>query len=137
MRIDHIGIAVKDLGQAIRVYEKLLNRPCLKQEVIDSQRVKAAFFETGESKIELLSPTADDSVISKFLSKRGEGVHHIAFETDNIEEEMKRLQQEGFTLLSDKPVTGANGKRVIFLHPKQVTGVLVELCETMASPLSG
>lgn len=131
MRIDHVGIAVANLEEAIRLYSRLLNKPCLKREVVESQQAETAFFQTGESKIELLSPTSEDSVISRFLNKCGEGVHHIAFETADIKAEMERLRKEGFTLLSDQPAEGANGKRIVFLHPKEITGVLVELCETI------
>lgn len=131
MRIDHVGIAVANLEEAIRLYSRLLNKPCLKREVVESQQAETAFFHTGESKIELLSPTSEVSVISRFLNKCGEGVHHIAFETADIKAEMERLRKEGFTLLSDQPAEGANGKRIVFLHPKEITGVLVELCETI------
>lgn len=129
MQIDHIGIAVKDVEKAIPIYEKLLNRSCTSRETVESQSVNVAFFEAGESSIELLSSTSGDSAISKFLNKNGEGVHHIAFGTDDIEAETKRLQDEGFTPLTEQPVKGAHGKRVMFFHPKELTGVLVELCE--------
>ena len=131
MRIDHIGIAVNDLESAIKTYEKLLNRECYKREVVDQQDVETAFFKTSESKVELLGATSENSVINTFISKRGEGLHHLAFEVDNLEEEMTRLKKEGFTLLSDKPGVGADNKRIVFLHPKDSNGVLVELCESI------
>ncbi len=131
MHIDHIGIAVKDLEKSISVYEKILNITCSKREVVESEKVDTAFFQTGESKVELLGATSADSVIQKFIDKRGEGIHHIAFEVDNIENEITRLKNEGFTLLNDSPKQGADNKLVAFLHPKDTSGVLVELCETI------
>src|SRR5690625_3484128 len=128
MNIDHIGIAVADLDSAIELYSKLLKRTTCRREVVESQQTEVAFFQAGESAIELLSSTAEDSPVGKFLKKRGEGVHHIAFQTDDIESEIKRLKNEGLTPLSDQPVQGANGKRVMFFHPRDLTGVLVELC---------
>mgnify|MGYP001249931479 FL=1 len=132
MNIDHIGIAVADLDSAIELYSKLLKRTSYRREVVESQQTEVAFFQAGESAIELLSSIADDSPVGKFLKKRGEGVHHIAFQTDDIESEIKRLKNEGLTPLSDQPVQGANGKRVMFFHPRDLTGVLVELCETVS-----
>lgn len=131
MHIDHIGIAVKDLEKSISVYEKILNIACSKREVVESEKVDTAFFQTGESKVELLGATSADSVIQKFIDKRGEGIHHIAFEVDNIDDEIARLKNEGFTLLNDSPKQGADNKLVAFLHPKDTSGVLVELCETI------
>lgn len=130
MHIDHIGIAVKDLEKSISVYEKILNITCSKREVVENEKVDTAFFQTGESKVELLGATTADSVIQKFIDKRGEGIHHIAFEVDNIVDEIARLKDEGFTLLSETPKPGADNKLVVFLHPKDASGVLVELCET-------
>lgn len=129
--IDHIGIAVKNLEEAISTYEKLLNADCYKREVVEDQKVDTAFFKTGESKVELLGATADDSVIKKYVEKRGEGIHHVAFEVDDIRAEMKRLQTEGFTLLSDEPSRGADNKLVAFVHPKDNNGVLIELCQSL------
>ena len=128
--IDHIGIAVKDLEAAIETYEKLMDTQCYKREEVDSQKVETAFFKSGESKVELLGATSDDSVIKKYVDKRGEGMHHVAFEVDDIEAEMSRLREEGFTLLSEKPKMGADNKLVAFIHPNDTTGVLVELCQS-------
>ncbi|MCG2587864.1 methylmalonyl-CoA epimerase [Rhodohalobacter sulfatireducens] len=131
MYIDHIGIAVKDLEAAIETYEKLLQTPCYKREVVESQNVETAFLQTGESKVELLGATDPESVINKFIEKKGEGMHHVAFEVDDIQAEIKRLKSEGFTLLSDSPKPGADQKQIVFLHPKSSNGVLVELCQTV------
>jgi len=131
MHIDHIGIAVKDLEAAIDTYEKLLQTPCYKREVVESQNVETAFLQTGESKVELLGATDPESVINKFIEKKGEGMHHVAFEVDDIQAEIKRLKSEGFTLLSDTPKPGADEKEIVFLHPKSSNGVLVELCQTV------
>ena len=131
MHIDHIGIAVSDLESAISTYEKLLNRTCYKREVVAEQSVETAFFKTGESKVELLGAAGPESVIQKFIEKRGEGLHHVAFEVNDIEEEIHRLKKEGFTLLSETPSTGADNKKIVFLHPKESNGVLVELCQSI------
>ncbi len=131
MRIDHLGIAVKHLDSAISTYEKILNQPCYKREVVEEQRVETAFFKTGESKVELLGATDPDSVIETFIGKRGEGLHHVAFEVDDLESEIARLKKEGFTLLNEIPKKGADNKRIVFLHPKQSHGVLIELCESV------
>lgn len=131
MHIDHIGIAVKDLEKAIKTYETLLNTPCYKREVVEEQKVETAFLQTGESKVELLGATEPDSVIASHVEKRGEGLHHVAFEVENIEEEMERLTKEGFRLLSDSPKAGADNKKIVFLHPKDSNGVLVELCQSV------
>jgi len=130
MHIDHIGIAVSNLDDAITTYEKILNKKLSKTERVESEKVETAFFETGESKVELLSPTEPDSVIQKFVDKKGEGIHHVAFEVEDIHAEMKRLQDEGFTLLNEQPKQGADNKLVAFLHPIGNHGVLVELCQT-------
>jgi len=129
--IDHVGIAVKDLEKAISTYEKLLDTECYKQEAVESQKVNTAFFKTGESKIELLGAAADDSVIAKYVEKKGEGMHHVAFEVEDIHAEMKRLREEGFTVLSDEPSRGADNKLVAFVHPKDNNGVLVEICQSI------
>lgn len=131
MHIDHIGIAVDDLESAIKTYESLLDSECYKREVVEEQQVETAFFRTGESKVELLGATAPDSVIAKYLAKKGEGMHHMAFEVEDIEAELKRLREEGFTVLSDKPSRGADNKLVAFVHPKDSHGVLVELCQSI------
>lgn len=128
-KIEHIGIAVKELATANEVYEKLLGVPAYKIEEVLSEGVRTSFFECGESKIELLEATTPDSPIAKFIEKRGEGIHHIAFAVDDIEAEMKRLNLEGFTILNQEPKRGADNKLVVFLHPKSSHGVLVELCQ--------
>ncbi|MCH8547036.1 MAG: methylmalonyl-CoA epimerase [Cryomorphaceae bacterium] len=127
-KIEHIGIAVKDLDAAEALYSKLLNTQPYKREVVESEGVTTSFFATGPNKIELLHATNADSPIAKFIDKRGEGIHHIAFAVDDIEAEIKRLQDEGFTLIHQTPKAGADGKRIAFLHPKSSGGVLVELC---------
>src|SRR5689334_11023948 len=131
LKVEHIGIAVKSLADAIPLYEKLLNTACYKTEKVDSEMVETAFFQTGDTKIELLESTNPDGVIASFINKRGEGMHHIAFEVKDIEAEMKRLEAEGFTLLNKTPKRGADNKRVCFLHPKDTKGVLIELCEEL------
>ena len=128
-KIEHIGIAVKDLEQAGKTYETLLNTKCYKTEKVETEGVETAFYKVGESKIELLGATRDDSPIAKFLEKKGEGIHHIAFGVEDIKAEMKRLQGEGFILLNEEPKRGADNKLVAFLHPKSSNGVLVELCQ--------
>ena len=129
--IDHIGIAVKDLSLSIPLFERLLKTPCYKTEMVESERVNTAFFQTGESKIELVQSETPDGVIAKFIEKKGEGIHHIAFEVEDILAEMKRLSDEGFQLLNESPKKGADNKWVCFLHPKGTNGVLVELCQTI------
>ena len=133
-QIDHIGIAVKSLVTAVPLFEKLLNSPCYKTEVISSENVTTAFFKTGETKIELLESNTEDSVIARYIAKRGEGVHHIAFEVADIEAEMERLVQQGFTLLNEKVKPGADNKLVCFLHPKNTHGILIELCQSSSLP---
>ena len=128
-KIEHIGIAVKDLEAAGKTYETLLNTECYKTEKVESEGVETAFYQVGESKIELLGATRDDSPIAKFLEKKGEGIHHIAFGVEDIKAEIKRLKAEGYVLLNEKPKKGADNKQVAFLHPKSSNGVLVELCQ--------
>jgi len=128
-RIEHIGIAVKDLVSANETYRKLLGVAHYKTELVESEKVSTSFFTVGESKIELLESTEANGVISKFIEKKGEGVHHIAFAVENIREEMKRLKAEGFVLLNEEPKRGADNKLVCFVHPKNVNGVLIELCQ--------
>lgn len=128
LKIEHIGIAVKDLSTAIPLYEALLNTPMYKQEEVASEKVMTAFFQKGESKIELLGSTEPDSVIANFIEKKGEGIHHIAFEVQDIYAEIERLQSQGFTLINPEPKRGADNKLICFLHPKTTNGVLVELC---------
>ncbi len=127
-KVEHIGIAVKNLAITIPLFEKLLNAPCYKTEMVETEKVNTAFFRQGETKIELLESTDPEGVIARFIEKKGEGLHHIAFDVTDIEAEMKRLQGEGFVLLNDKPKQGADNKLVCFLHPKHTNGVLVELC---------
>jgi len=127
--IEHIGIAVKDLEASIALYEQLLNTPCYKQEAVEREGVVTAFFQTGPNKIELLAATQATSPIAKFLERKGEGIHHIAFSVADIRAEMKRLQALGFELLSDEPKPGADNKLICFLHPKTSGGVLIELCQ--------
>lgn len=127
-KIEHIGIAVKSLADAIPVYEQLLNTPCYKTEMVESEKVGTAFFQNGPNKIELLESTDPEGVIAKFIEKKGEGLHHVAFAVEDIEAEMERLKQAGFVLLNEKPKAGADNKWVCFLHPKHTHGVLVELC---------
>jgi methylmalonyl-CoA/ethylmalonyl-CoA epimerase len=131
LKLEHIGIAVKSLEASLPLFEKLLDSPCYKTETVDSEGVNTAFFRKGESKIELLESTTADGVIARFIEKKQEGIHHLAFEVTDIEAEMKRLQGEGFILLSEKPKKGADNKLVCFLHPKSTNGVLVELCQEM------
>lgn len=128
-KIEHIGIAVKDLASAAAVYEKLLGVAAYKEEAVASEGVKTLFFSNGPNKIELLEATKEDSPIAKFIAKKGEGIHHIAFDVTDIEAEMKRLAQEGFVLLNEKPKQGADNKLVAFVHPKDTCGVLIELCQ--------
>ena len=143
MKLDHIGIAVKDLDAAIHHYETVLKIPCDKREIVESEHVETAFFNVGEKnisslslgyvapKMELLGATSADSPIQKFLEKRGEGIHHLAFEVEDLEDEISRLKAEGFTFLSEAPKFGADQKRIIFLHPKEHHGVLIELCQSL------
>lgn len=128
-KVEHIGIAVKELAVSIPLFEKLLNTSCYKTELVESEHVNTAFFQKGETKLELLESTVPDGVIAKFIEKKGEGLHHIAFDVEDIEAEMKRLQEEGFVLLNAQPKAGADNKLVCFLHPKGTNGVLVELCQ--------
>ena len=128
-KIEHIAIAVKSLQQSIPLYEKLLGTPCYKKEEVSSEQVKTAFFQTGESKIELLESTDENGVISRFIAKKGEGMHHIAFAVENIQEEISRLKKEGFEFINEMPKLGADQKLICFLHPKNTNGVLIELCQ--------
>ncbi|MFD2918584.1 methylmalonyl-CoA epimerase [Terrimonas rubra] len=127
-KIEHIGIAVKSLEAAIPLYEQLLNTPCYKTELVAAENVNTAFFNAGPNKIELLESASPDGVIAKFIEKKGEGIHHIAFAVADIDAEMKRLAAAGFTLLNETPKQGADNKLVCFLHPKNTNGVLIELC---------
>jgi methylmalonyl-CoA/ethylmalonyl-CoA epimerase len=129
IRAEHIGIAVKSLSISIPLFEKLLNTSCYKTESVEAEQVNTAFFRQGETKIELLESTTSDGVIARYLEKKGEGIHHIAFEVQDIAEEMKRLMAEGFTLLSESPKSGADNKLVCFLHPKSTNSILIEICQ--------
>lgn len=128
-KIEHIGIAVKNLEDSNKLFEKIFGQPAYKQEEVESEGVKTSFFMNGPNKIELLEATNLDSPIAKFLEKRGEGIHHIAFDVNDIEEEVVRLKKEGFTMLNETPKKGADNKWVVFLHPKETNGVLIELCQ--------
>ena len=128
-KIEHLGIAVKDLSVSIPLYEKLFQTPCYKMEEVSSEGVKTAFFQIGESKLELLEATNADSPIAKFLEKRGAGFHHVAFEVDDIDQEIERLQAADFQLIHKSPKDGADNKRIAFLHPKSTDSLLVELCQ--------
>jgi methylmalonyl-CoA/ethylmalonyl-CoA epimerase len=127
-KIEHLGIAVKDLGISNDIFTKLLGIAPYKSEVVESENVKTSFFKTGESKIELLQATSADSPIAKFIEKRGEGIHHVAFGVDDIYAEIKRLKKEGFKMIHDHPKEGADNKLIAFLHPKDSNGVLIEIC---------
>lgn len=128
-KIEHIGIAVRDLSASNELFAKLLGTPHYKQETVESEHVNTSFFAIGESKIELLHATSPDSAIAKYLEKRGEGIHHIAFAVEDIEKEVERLKAEGFQPISEKPKKGADNKLVFFFHPKSANGVLIELCQ--------
>ncbi|GAA4275932.1 methylmalonyl-CoA epimerase [Aquimarina mytili] len=128
-KIEHLGIAVKDIDQANALYEKLLGVPPYKQEEVKSEAVITSFFKVGESKIELLASTDEEGPIGKFIAKKGEGIHHIAFDVTDIEKELDRLEEEGFQLINKTPKPGADNKLVAFIHPKSTNGVLVELCQ--------
>jgi methylmalonyl-CoA/ethylmalonyl-CoA epimerase len=130
-KVEHIGIAVKDLSVSVPLFEKLLGAACYKKEVVESEQVTTAFFQQGETKIELLESVSAEGVIAKFIEKRGEGMHHIAFEVKNIEEEMERLSAAGFQLINTIPKPGADNKLVCFIHPTNTNGVLIELCQTI------
>lgn len=129
MKLEHIGIAVKSLGISDELFTKLLGKESYKKESVEREGVVTSFYQTGESKIELLEASNPESPISKFIDKRGEGIHHLAFGVENILEEIERLKKEGFQFISEEPKEGADNKLVVFLHPKSTNGVLVELCQ--------
>lgn len=131
-KVEHIGIAVKSLEVSIPIYESLLNTQCYKSELVETEGVNTAFLRSGETKIELLEATRPDSPIAKFIDKKGEGIHHIAYDVADIHAEMKRLQEAGFTLLNETPKKGADNKLVCFIHPKTANGVLTELCQEIS-----
>jgi methylmalonyl-CoA/ethylmalonyl-CoA epimerase len=128
-KVEHIGIAVKSLAVSVPLFEKLLNSPCYKTEQVTSENVNTAFFQTGGTKIELLESIDPAGVISTFIEKKGEGLHHIAFDVKDIEAEMERLRHQGFVLLNETAKPGADNKMVCFLHPRHTNGVLIELCQ--------
>lgn len=130
-KVEHIGIAVNSVNLAGSIYQKLLNTSVYKTETVESEGVLTAFLQTGPNKIELLQALNDDSPIARFIAKKGEGIHHIAFEVDDIVAEMQRLKSEGFVLLNEEPKRGADNKLVCFVHPKSANGVLIELCQSM------
>ena len=131
-KIEHLGIAVKSIEESSKVYESLLGRPSYKTEKVESEGVITQFFQIGESKIELLEATNPESPIAKFIEKRGEGIHHIAYEVEDIIVEIKRLKREGFVMIHEHPKSGADNKEIAFLHPKSTGGILVELCQEKA-----
>ena len=128
-KIEHLGIAVENIDESMKIYEKLLGTNCYKIEEVESEGVKTAFLQIGESKIELLEATNPSSPIAKFLSKKGKWIHHIAFDSSDIDEDIKRLKSEGFELIHQTPKDGADNKKIAFLHPKSTDGILVELCQ--------
>ncbi len=129
MKIEHIGIAVRDIEQSNELFEALFDEPHYKMETVESEGVLTSFFKVGESKIELLQATNENSAIAKFIEKKGEGMHHIAFEVEDIDKEIARLVSKGFKMIHEVPKLGADNKRIAFLHPKSTNGVLVELCQ--------
>jgi methylmalonyl-CoA/ethylmalonyl-CoA epimerase len=131
IKVEHIGIAVKQLAEADELYTRLLGTNPYKHETVETEGVTTSFFQMGDTKIELLEATREDSAIAKFIEKKGEGIHHIAFEVENLRAELNRLKGEGFQILNEEPKKGADNKWVAFLHPKSTGGVLVELCETI------
>lgn len=133
VRVEHIGIAVKDLNKVNALYQRLFGVPHYKTEAVESEQVATSFFKMGETKIEFLEATGEESAINKFIDKKGEGIHHIAFEVDDILVEMERLKQQGFDLIHQIPKKGADNKLICFLHPKSTNGVLVELCQEIKS----
>lgn len=133
-KIEHIGIAVKDINQADQLFEKLFGMPAYKLEAVESEGVKTSFFKVGPNKIELLEATHSNSPIAKFIEKRGEGIHHIAFDVDDIESEISRLKGEGFQMINETPKSGADNKLIAFIHPKSTAGVLIELCQEKPLP---
>ncbi|MGM0396536.1 MAG: methylmalonyl-CoA epimerase [Bacillota bacterium] len=128
-KIDHIGIAVKNLDETLKFYEDVMGIKCISKEVVEEQKVRVAFLPVGESEVELLESTTEDGPVAKFIEKRGEGIQHIAFKVDNIEEAIKDLQEKGVRLIDEKPRYGAGGARIAFLHPKSTSGVLIEISE--------
>lgn len=128
-KVDHIGIAVKSIDEALKFYEGVLGIKCVEQEVVEAQKVKTAFLPLGDTEIELLESTSDDGPIAKFIEKKGEGIQHIAYKVDNIEEALEELKAKGIRLIDEQPRIGAGGAKIAFLHPKSTAGVLIEICE--------
>jgi len=128
-KIDHIGIAVKDLKSTTKIFEKIFNTKTSSIEIVESENIKTTFLKIGESKIELLEDLKQDGIINKFINTKGKGMHHLAIEVDNILNEIKRLQKQGFSIINSNPSEGANGKLISFLHPKETGGVLIEICQ--------
>jgi len=128
-KIEHVGIAVKDLEKSNELFKKLLGQTSYKTETVESENVTTSFFKIGEQKIELLKSTAENSSVSRFLDRRGEGMHHLALHVEDIPKEIQRLENEGFSFVSKTPVKGADNKMIVFLHPKTTNGVLIELCQ--------
>lgn len=133
LKIEHIGIAVKSIKEAADIFSSLFDKSSYKVETVETEGVATSFYKIGESKIELLEATATNSPIAKFIEKRGEGIHHLAFEVEDLQKEIARLKKEGFTILNEEPRKGADNKLVCFLHPKSVNGVLIELCQEIIS----
>lgn len=131
LKVEHIGIAVKDLATSNKLFAKLLGVAPYKEEIIGSENVKTSFFKAGETKIELIAAMEGENAISKFIEKKGEGMHHIAYEVQDIREEIKRLKSEGFIFVDEEPKKGADNKLICFLHPKSTNGVLIELCQDL------
>lgn len=129
IKLEHIGIAVSNLEVSIPLFEKLLNTNCYKTEVVESEKVRTAFFQKRDTKVELLESSHPDGVIGKYIEKKGEGIHHLAFEVENIVEEVERLEKEGFVFINKEPKKGADNKMICFLHPKETNGVLIEICQ--------
>lgn len=128
-KVDHIGIAVKDLDEALKFYEEVLGIKCVNTEVVEEQKVKVAFLPIGDTEVELLESTEEDGPIAKFIEKRGEGIQHIAYRVEDIEKTIKELKEKGIRMIDEKPRYGAGGAKIAFLHPKSTYGVLIELCE--------
>lgn len=128
-KVDHIGIAVKSLEKALPFYTDVLNLPLLKMEIVENQKVKVAFLQAGETKLELLEPTSEESTIAKFIEKRGEGIHHVALGVESIEERILEMKEKGIRMIDEEPRPGAGGAHIAFMHPRSSSGVLYELCE--------
>lgn len=129
IKLEHIGIAVANLEVSIPLFEKLLNTTCYKTEIIESEKVRTAFFQKRDTKVELLESSHPEGVIAKYIEKKGEGIHHLAFEVENIIEEIARLENEGFIFINKEPKKGADNKMICFLHPKETNGILIEICQ--------